>query len=299
MGDSDFEDEDAWMEQELAKLEAALDQTVKIQGNPFKHEGYDVEKRLVMYLLDIYEKRGEVDPVSTMLMEPIYISREDLHLLDYPVVCILDPSVKMDDEDVGRYVGTFCVREDDAYTEFFPIYVNQFGEYFLDHKQASIADIYLRLCEYSDDFRERSIGAVESDAALMTEFMRGEIKNRHVPKRSVSKEVIEMRQSGELTDIGLKFDDGRTIRAHRVVLAAASDFFKSMCTSSVKPVVDEAGNVLLQHVASSDFELMLDYMYGGVVDISKHNNLPELARLADYFRIPELVTYLRISDNTI
>ena len=84
-----------------------------------------------------------------------------------------------------------------------------------------------------------------------------------IPKHSLGKVMEEARQSGLLTDVTL-FAGKDEFKAHRVVLAAQSPFFKScfeQCSGKTDSRVE-----LVSDISPEVLETVLKYMYTGKVD---------------------------------
>eukprot|EP00933_Yihiella_yeosuensis_P084323 TRINITY_DN98760_c0_g1_i1.p1 TRINITY_DN98760_c0_g1~~TRINITY_DN98760_c0_g1_i1.p1 ORF type:complete len:235 (+),score=69.62 TRINITY_DN98760_c0_g1_i1:93-797(+) len=106
----------------------------------------------------------------------------------------------------------------------------------------------------------------------------------------------ELYKRGEFTDVALVCAD-RTFSAHRIVLAAESEVFKSGLASAQKESVDAGGR---QEVRLSDIsnpeavKFMLDYMYQTDAAVWEDYNPrtqeinKDVLRLAQNFRLPGL-----------
>ena len=80
-------------------------------------------------------------------------------------------------------------------------------------------------------------------------------------------------------------DDKARLKAHRIVLCAASPFFYNALNSDMKE--REEGVIRLEEMSKAVMEEVLEYMYTGHVDINEHNAFDLLAA-ADYFLVPSL-----------
>ncbi|XP_078372072.1 kelch-like protein 11 [Oculina patagonica] len=82
-------------------------------------------------------------------------------------------------------------------------------------------------------------------------------------------------------------DDQARLKAHRVVLCAASPFFFNALNSDMKE--KKEGVIRLEETSKAVMEEVLEYLYTGHVDINEHNAFDLLAA-ADYFFVSSLKT---------
>ena len=82
-------------------------------------------------------------------------------------------------------------------------------------------------------------------------------------RTTVSNSIGVLRQEKDFFDITLVSDDERQIPAHKLVLSACSDFFKSILrnNSHSHPLLYLSG------IQSTNLSLILDYIYQGEVQI--------------------------------
>ena len=80
---------------------------------------------------------------------------------------------------------------------------------------------------------------------------------------NVSNSFCTLRQENDFFDVNLVSDDGCTISAHKVVLSASSEFFKTILRKAdhSKPMI------FLNGVASTELNHILDYIYEGEVQL--------------------------------
>lgn len=72
-------------------------------------------------------------------------------------------------------------------------------------------------------------------------------------------ELRRMREVGLLCDVTLRISGGQSLRAHKVVLCAASPFFAAMFSSGMKE--SESGEVDLENVPSNAVRDLVDFAY--------------------------------------
>ncbi|KAK4323732.1 hypothetical protein Pmani_005582 [Petrolisthes manimaculis] len=91
-----------------------------------------------------------------------------------------------------------------------------------------------------------------------------------------------------LTDVTLACEDGVTLHAHRLVLAACSSYFQALfvCARAANHPI-----VVLKDVRAGDMRALLQYMYRGEVNVN-HDDLPALLGLAETLKVKGLVEEL-------
>ncbi|KAK7070411.1 hypothetical protein SK128_009920 [Halocaridina rubra] len=98
----------------------------------------------------------------------------------------------------------------------------------------------------------------------------------------------QLLQHEAFTDVTLACEDGRTLHAHRLVLAACSSYFQALFVNahtSNHPIV------VLKDVRSCDMRALLEYMYRGEVNV-EHDALQGLLRVAESLKVKGLVEEL-------
>ena len=98
----------------------------------------------------------------------------------------------------------------------------------------------------------------------------------------------------ETTDVTLVGADGKNpVRAHKAVLASASDFFMRMFFGECSKVWEEnaEGVVKLEEFSSDAIRMIVDIVYTGRAEVSRSHGYKislELFGAADFFNIPQL-----------
>ena len=98
-----------------------------------------------------------------------------------------------------------------------------------------------------------------------------------------------LRRNEQFCDVILEVgsgDDQARLKAHRVVLCAASPFFYNALNTDMKE--KKEGVIRLEETSKAVMEEVLEYLYTGHVDIDENNANFDLAAAADYFVIPSL-----------
>ena len=81
-------------------------------------------------------------------------------------------------------------------------------------------------------------------------------------------------------------DDQARLKAHRVILCAASPFFYNALNSDMKE--KKEGVIRLEETSKAVMEEVLEYLYTGHVDINENSANFDLIAAADYFVMPSL-----------
>ena len=89
-----------------------------------------------------------------------------------------------------------------------------------------------------------------------------------------------------ILEVGSGHDHAR-LKAHRVVLCAASPFFYNALNIDMKEKKERV--IRLEETSKAVMEEVLEYLYTGHVDINE-GNVFDLLAVADYFLIPSLTT---------
>ena len=97
---------------------------------------------------------------------------------------------------------------------------------------------------------------------------------------NVSKSFGLLRNEDYLHDVTLVCDDNKQVSAHKLVMSACSDFFKSIFKNNkhLNPLI------CLQGVSSQELENILDYMYNGETNIFQES-LDKFLSIAQRFEI--------------
>ena len=101
------------------------------------------------------------------------------------------------------------------------------------------------------------------------------------------KKCAQFREEGIFTDVQLKI--GRTVfPAHRMVLAAYSDYFYAMFTNGMKETNQEVIELGDESISSETFKHIIDYIYSGYLDINTENVFQVLA-VADHLQVTSVL----------
>ena len=106
-------------------------------------------------------------------------------------------------------------------------------------------------------------GAIAADEIL--------INDKILPRATLSDELTRLYSQGFLTDITLSTEDGKNFEAHRVLLAARSNYFYSV-VQRLKP----ESAIFLKGIKGSYLDKILKYIYGSSVTLSRHQLKPVL-----------------------
>ncbi|XP_029456912.1 kelch repeat and BTB domain-containing protein 8 isoform X2 [Rhinatrema bivittatum] len=102
---------------------------------------------------------------------------------------------------------------------------------------------------------------------------------------SILQQLKTMYDEGQLTDIVVQVDNGKTFSCHRNVLAAISPYFRSMFTSGLTESTQK--EVQLVGVEAESMHLVLNYAYTSRVVLTEVN-VQALFTAASIFQIPSL-----------
>jgi len=100
------------------------------------------------------------------------------------------------------------------------------------------------------------------------------------------------RRNDQFCDVILEVgsgDDQARLKAHRIVLCAASPFFYNALNSDMKE--KKEGVIRLEDTSKAVMEEVLEYLYTGHVDISENSVNFDLTAAADYFIMPSLKAF--------
>ena len=101
------------------------------------------------------------------------------------------------------------------------------------------------------------------------------------------KKCAQFLEEGIFTDVQLKV--GRTLfPAHRMVLAAYSDYFYAMFTNGMKETNQEVIELRDESMSSETFKQIIDYIYSGHLRINKENVFQVLAA-ADHLQVTSVL----------
>lgn len=97
------------------------------------------------------------------------------------------------------------------------------------------------------------------------------LSDRNVPRQPLEDELTRLYSQGFLTDITLSTEDGKNFEAHRILLAARSQYFHS-----IVPRLKAEPVIFLKGIKGAHLDKILKFMYGTRVAVSKHQLKPIL-----------------------
>jgi hypothetical protein len=109
--------------------------------------------------------------------------------------------------------------------------------------------------------------------------------------------ISSLLQQGLLTDVAVKVPHHLkggasggwvSLRAHRVILAAASPVLRTMITSSDFADCGK-GQLQLEDIDKATMELLIEFIYSGKVKVSSADSLLDVHRAADHLQISTLM----------
>ena len=97
--------------------------------------------------------------------------------------------------------------------------------------------------------------------------------------RSVFVEMYELRKKGSFCDVTVQCDDGRSFEGHRIVLAAASPYFRAMFSHNMQESQQKL--VKIRQIESRVIEELLNFAYTGKAKlVAKEHDFIESLLLA-------------------
>lgn len=103
----------------------------------------------------------------------------------------------------------------------------------------------------------------------------------------VLKRISEFRETELLTDIILETEN-KKFKAHKVILSAASDYFRAMFTD---PMLESKSNeISLSLLTAEALEVILDYIYTSEIDLCIENAF-DVLQAASYLQIQPAIIY--------
>lgn len=104
--------------------------------------------------------------------------------------------------------------------------------------------------------------------------------------RLILDQMNKMRLRTDFCDVGLNVG-GRVFRVHRLVLAASSPYFSALFSGGMREAEKEEVQIL--GVETEAFEVLLDFIYTGVISVTV-DNVQELMVAADMLQLTEVVS---------
>ena len=93
----------------------------------------------------------------------------------------------------------------------------------------------------------------------------------------------DLRNDEDLTDVTLAFEDGRQIKAHKLVLAVMSPFFLDLLKRNKHP----HPLIYMKGIKSENMLAMINFLHKGEADVLQ-DNLESFLALADEMRLKGL-----------
>ena len=99
----------------------------------------------------------------------------------------------------------------------------------------------------------------------------------------------QFREQGEFIDVHLKVGE-EVFSAHRIVLAASSDYFHAMFTHEMKESNQEVVELKDESISAATFKIVLDSIYSGDLQVNDENVLDVLVA-ADHLQVTSVVQH--------
>ncbi|XP_024872404.1 longitudinals lacking protein, isoforms H/M/V-like [Temnothorax curvispinosus] len=95
------------------------------------------------------------------------------------------------------------------------------------------------------------------------------------------------------TDVTIAAESGRTVKCHKIVLAACSTYFQNLFHG----LQDQHPIIILKDAGFPEIQAILEYMYRGEVNVAQ-NQLPDLLKIAQVLKVKGLVEEHGSQSNT-
>ena len=104
-------------------------------------------------------------------------------------------------------------------------------------------------------------------------------------KWALSQSILAWVGNTEFADLSIRLDDGSSFPAHKVILAARSDYFKALLTGGMR----ETGlsEVHISNLSKGVVEILMVYLYSGTMECDRDHIVP-LFIAADRFCLKDL-----------
>ncbi|EXX56712.1 uncharacterized protein OCT59_029096 [Rhizophagus irregularis] len=114
----------------------------------------------------------------------------------------------------------------------------------------------------------------------------------------LSQNYIEILSDDEYYDVTIEVGNDPNVkifRAHRIILCYRSSFLRRTLVSNKKNNDGTVAHIKLPNISSEIFQIILEYIYGGVISLNEHEPLEILKVLtaADELLLQELINYLQ------
>ena len=88
---------------------------------------------------------------------------------------------------------------------------------------------------------------------------------------SISQSFEEFRDVSEFCDLTFISDDKQQFKAHKVILAASSAFFRNILSNMNHPYQQAHSMLFLNGIHSAELKALLEFIYQGEVKMEKQN----------------------------
>ena len=137
----------------------------------------------------------------------------------------------------------------------------------------------------------------------MIQTLDGENKSLILRSNHASKEFLaklqHMRQQDQFTDVILTTEDGKQVKAHKIVLCCSSNYFEVMFCGQF--CENPQSEIHLKEIFYNPLNQIIDYFYTGILKITL-DNCQELLQLSDLLLLSEtkkhILKYFRQTLNT-
>ena len=112
----------------------------------------------------------------------------------------------------------------------------------------------------------------------------------------LSSKCAQFREQGKFIDVHLKVSE-EVFSAHRIVLAASSDYFHAMFTHEMKESNQEVVELKDESISAATLKIVLDSIYSGDLQVNDENVLDVLVA-ADHLQVTSVVRFPKRAPKT-
>ena len=100
-------------------------------------------------------------------------------------------------------------------------------------------------------------------------------------RKEVLASIWQLKEEGILTDVTLKMSDGYVVACHKLVLMAASQFFRAMLRPKSGRKESTEEEITLECCSGDTFKMLLHYFYSGEIDLHA-GNVQDIVMACDF-----------------
>jgi len=157
-----------------------------------------------------------------------------------------------------------------------------FAQFFSPSEDEGSDDSTMSLVSTTDEnFMVRRSKRKKRNSTDLNRSSQSERQVRRRYRKSLIENFTELRESDVMTDCEIKVPGKPGIRVHRLVLAAASPYFRALLQSQMQEAI--SGEIIMKDVSFETVELLVAFAYGQEFCITK-KNAQEIIQAADCYQ---------------